>query len=199
MQQTINSGTAQIREELDRQPDIKSTDPAPAVAAQLAVKPGAVDKKEIQGEINANNRKIDEGQAVVTDRGQDIKGDTKGALAAPIAAVKETAGFVADDIKGGLNKIKHSATEAASLVEDAADTTPGKIVTGLAGAVPQIVGGLNTLSQPALPQERKDEPQPAQQLAAEVTREPAHPETDAQQSRQTAPQAAKPMPPKGGL
>lgn len=199
MRENIDNGTAQIRQELNSHPNVKTTDPTSTVAGQLAVKPGGVDPKNIKKDIAANNQQIQAGQSVVEGKGQDIKGDTKGALAAPIAAVKETAGFVADDIKGGLGKIKHSATEAASLVEDAAETVPGKIVTGLADAVPQITEGLTTLSQPAHPQGRKETPQPAQQLAAVVTQEQPQPETDVRQSHQTTPQAAKPLPPKGGL
>jgi len=135
MREKVSNDTAQIQQELNKQPNIKSTDPTAQVEKQLDVKPGAVDPKMVEQTISANQEDIKNGHQRIKTAGQDIKEETKGALAAPIAAVKETAGFVADDIKGGFGKIKHATTEAAKLVED-------------------------VMREPAQPQQRQQPPQP---------------------------------------
>lgn len=148
MREKIDNGTAQIRQDLNKQPNIKSTDPTAQVEKQLDVKPGAVDPKMVKQTISASQTDIKNGQQQIETAGQGIKEETKGALAAPIAAVKETAGFVTDDIKGGLSRIKHAATEAVSLAKDVIQEP----------AQPQ------QHRQPAQTQERKIEPQTVQHL-----------------------------------
>lgn len=88
MKAKIEGGTAELKTELDSQPNIKATDPTTQVQGALQqTNVGAVNPEEIKAEIATNNKVIQDGTKEVESKGQQIKTDyTAGAL--PLAARK---------------------------------------------------------------------------------------------------------------
>ncbi len=69
----INSTTSELKQQLEEQPNLKSSrksNPAAAVATELKVKPGAVDPEDIQSGISDNKEQINEGRAAIINEGR---------------------------------------------------------------------------------------------------------------------------------